>query len=244
MPTSSSLFFLLLLLYSLSLTNGAQLILVNNCNESVWPGILGGSGHPTPRNGGFHMRSGQEMVMDVPEKWSGRIWGRQGCSFDSNGNGSCETGDCSGLLHCRGLGGVPPATVVEMTLGSSTSPLHFYDVSLVDGFNLPVSMGPVGGGIGCGVASCEVDLNICCPSALEERRGGKVVGCKSACLAMQSAKYCCTGSYGNRDTCKPTLFAHLFKAICPKAYSYAFDDVSSLNKCRASRYVITFCPPT
>ncbi|BBH06166.1 Pathogenesis-related thaumatin superfamily protein [Prunus dulcis] len=165
--------------------NGAQLILVNNCNESIWPGILGTAGLATPQSGG--------------------------------------------------KGGVPPATVVEMTLGSSTSPLHFYDVSLVDGFNLPVSMKPVGGGIGCGVASCEVDLNVCCPSALEVRRGGRVVGCKSACLAMQSAKYCCTGSYANPNTCKPTLFAHLFKAICPKAYSYAFDDSSSLNKCRASR---------
>lgn len=131
-----------------------------------------------------------------------------------------------------------------MTLGTSFSPLHFYDVSLVDGFNLPVSMKPVGGGIGCGMAACEVDLNLCCPSALEVKRGGKVVGCKSACLAMQSAKYCCTGEYANPKTCKPTLFAHLFKAICPKAYSYAFDDSTSLNKCRASRYVITFCPPT
>lgn len=42
---------------------------------------------------------------------------------------------------------MPPATVVEMTLGLSSSALHFYDVSLVDGFNLPVSMKPVGGGV-------------------------------------------------------------------------------------------------
>ncbi|KAL0344522.1 UNVERIFIED_CONTAM: Thaumatin-like protein [Sesamum radiatum] len=229
----------------LTSTNGIghQLILVNNCKENIWPGILGSAGQQTPKDGGFLLSSGQEVVIDVPEKWSGRIWGRQYCNFDSNGKGSCVTGDCSGQLHCQGMGGVPPATVVEMTLGSSTSPLHFYDVSLVDGFNLPVSMKPVGGGIGCGVASCEVDLNICCPSALEVRVGGRVVGCKSACLAMQSAKYCCTGEYSNPKTCKPTLFAHLFKAICPKAYSYAFDDSSSLNKCRASRYLITFCPP-
>ncbi|XP_031103343.1 thaumatin-like protein [Ipomoea triloba] len=225
-------------------TNGNQIIVVNNCNESIWPGILGGAGQPTPKDGGFHLSSGEEVVLDVPEKWSGRIWARQNCCFDENGKGSCDTGDCEGQLHCKGRGGVPPATVVEMTLGTSSSPLHFYDVSLVDGFNLPVSMKPVGGGIGCGVASCEVDLNICCPSALEVRVGGKVVGCKSACLAMQSAKYCCTGQYSNPKTCKPTLFANLFKAICPKAYSYAFDDSSSLNKCRASRYVIIFCPPT
>ncbi|CAA7058177.1 unnamed protein product [Microthlaspi erraticum] len=95
-------------------------------------------------------------------------------------------------------------------------------VSLVDKFNLPVSMRPVG----CGVAACEVDLNVCCPSALEVMRDGKVVGCKSACLAMQPEKECCTGEYAN-----------------PKAYSYASDGSSSLKKCRASRYVITFCPP-
>ncbi|KAE8687010.1 Thaumatin-like protein [Hibiscus syriacus] len=242
---ASSIFFLLflyLLAFS-SIADGEQVILVNNCRESIWPGILGGAGRSSPKNGGFHLGSGEEVVLDVPQKWSGRIWGRQGCHFDSNGKGSCDTGDCSGRLQCQGTGGVPPATVIEMTLGSSSSPLHFYDVSLVDGFNLPVSMKPVGGGIGCGVASCEVDLNVCCPSALEVKKGATVIGCKSACLAMQSAKYCCTGEYANPKTCKPTLFAHLFKAICPKAYSYAFDDTSSLNKCRASRYVITFCPP-
>ncbi|CAN0906821.1 Thaumatin-like protein [Linum grandiflorum] len=243
LPTSASLSFLFCLLISILNTSGEQLILVNNCNESVWPGILGSADQATPMNGGLHLSSGEEIVMDVPQKWSGRIWGRQGCTFDQNGKGSCNTGDCAGMLHCQGLGGAPPATVVEMTLGSSSSPLHFYDVSLVDGFNLPVSMSPVGGGVGCGIASCEVDVNICCPSALELRKDGRVVGCKSACLAMQSPKYCCTGEYANPKACKPTLFANLFKAICPKAYSYAFDDSSSLNKCRASRYVITFCPP-
>ncbi|KAI4318978.1 hypothetical protein MLD38_032630 [Melastoma candidum] len=245
--SASSAHFLLLfticLCIPILLINGEQLILVNNCQESIWPGILGNAGKDTPRNGGFHLGSGEEAVIDLPDKWSGRIWGRQGCCFDGDGKGSCETGDCAGLLHCHGTGGVPPATVVEMTLGSPNSPLHFYDVSLVDGFNVPVSMRPVGGGIGCGTAACEADLNVCCPSALEVKKGGKVVGCKSACLAMQSAKYCCTGEYANPKTCKPTIFAHLFKAICPKAYSYAFDDTSSLNKCRAARYVITFCPP-
>ncbi|KAL6519437.1 hypothetical protein OROGR_018757 [Orobanche gracilis] len=221
---------------------GHQLIIVNNCNETIWPGIQPGAGHQTPKDGGFQLNKGQEIVFDVPEKWSGRMWGRQACLFDTAGKGHCAAGDCAVRLHCDGFGGDPPATVVEMTLGTSSSPLHFYDVSLVDGFNLPVSMKPVGGGTGCGVASCEVDLNVCCPSALEVRVGERVVGCKSACLAMQSDKYCCRGEYSNPKTCKPTVFSRLFKAICPKAYSYAFDDSSSLNKCRASRYLITFCP--
>ncbi|XP_030529021.1 thaumatin-like protein [Rhodamnia argentea] len=249
MPSSS--FYMLLLLSWLTLSCTVtlsdvahQLILVNNCNHTIWPATLGGAGHATPRDGGFRLDSGGESVVDLPELWSGRIWARQGCAFDEHGKGACSTGGCGGgVLRCRGTSGEPPATVVEMTLGTTLSPLHFYDVSLVDGFNLPVSARPVGGSGGCGVAACEADLNVLCPGTLEVRREGRVVACKSACLAMGSAKYCCTGRFGSPTKCKPTLFANLFKAMCPKAYSYAFDDAKSLNKCRASRYVITFCPP-
>lgn len=216
---------------------------MNNCNASVWPGIQGGAGNTAPKDGGFHLGVGEETVFDVPFGWSGRIWGRQGCCFDEQGRGSCETGGCGGKLRCGGTGGAPPATLVEMTFGTPQSPLHYYDVSLVDGFNLPVTMVPIGGGAGCGVAGCEVNLNVCCPSKFEVLAGGKVVGCKSACLALQTDKYCCTGEYRSPGSCKPTLFSHLFKSICPRAYSFAFDDPTSLNRCRASHYLITFCPP-
>lgn len=39
-------------------------------------------------------------------------------------------------------------------------------MSLVDGFIVPVTMTPIGGGVGCGVAACAANLNRCCPSAL------------------------------------------------------------------------------
>lgn len=117
---------------------------------------MGSAGQPTPEYGGFQLAAAEEVVFDVPAGWSGRIWGRQGCCFDEHGKGACETGDCGNGLRCGGAGGKPPATVVEMTFGTARSPLHYYDVSLVDGFNLPVAMSPVGGGIGCGVAGCEV----------------------------------------------------------------------------------------
>lgn len=246
MPASSSTrqLFLLCLLIPIAFSDGIQLILVNNCNYSVWPGVLGSAGHPSLENGGFHLAVGEEVVFEVPNGWSGRIWGRQGCGFDGLGRGRCETGDCGGVLQCKGAGGAPPATVVELTFGTDRSPLHYYDVSLVDGFNLPVTVAPVGGGVGCGVAGCEVDLNACCPSKFEVKgQGGRAVGCKSACLALGADKYCCRGNYASPASCKPTLFSHLFKAICPRAYSFAYDDASSLNMCRASRYLITFCPP-
>ncbi|KAI4299547.1 hypothetical protein L6164_032994 [Bauhinia variegata] len=244
MPTFSLLFIFLCILISISFIDGTELIMVNNCKESIWPGILGSAGHPSPKDGGFLLSSGEEVVLEVPEGWSGRIWGRQGCCFEEQtGKGSCQTGDCAGLLQCRGIGGNPPATLIEMTLGTSQSELHFYDVSLVDGFNLPVSMKPVEGGVGCGVAACEADLNVCCPYALAVQSQGKVVGCKSACLAAKTDRYCCTGEFADPKSCKPSVFAHLFKAICPQAYSFAFDDSSGLKTCKAARYVITFCPP-
>jgi Thaumatin family len=75
----------------------------------------------------------------APSGWSGRFWGRSGCSFDSSGRGSCSTGDCgSGEIECKGAGAAPPATLIEFTLDGSDNK-DFYDVSLVDGYNLPVS---------------------------------------------------------------------------------------------------------
>lgn len=246
MTTDDIVFGVFFLIYIYIVTDGSQLILVNNCKESVWPGILGSGGQPSPKQGGFQLCSGEQTVLEVPEGWSGRIWGRQGCYFDpKTGKGTCQTGDCGGLLNCNGIGGTPPATLIEMTLGTTQSPLHFYDVSLVDGFNLPVSMKPVGGGGGggCGVASCESNLNACCPSSLVLEKEGKVVGCKSACLASKSDKYCCTGEFASPTSCKPSVFARVFKTVCPRAYSYAYDDSAALKTCKASRYVITFCPP-
>ncbi|XP_078445228.1 pathogenesis-related thaumatin superfamily protein [Wolffia australiana] len=220
-----------------------QLVIVNNCNGTVWPAILGGAGHHSPEGGGFRLATGEEALFPVPSQWSGRIWGRRGCWFDENGTGSCETGDCEGRLRCGGAAGSPPATVVEMTFGTATSTLHYYDVSLVDGFNVPVEMVPVGGGVGCRTAACEVDLNVCCPSRFEVRVGGKVVGCRSACQALKTDKYCCTGEFASPESCRPTIFSALFKSLCPRALSFAFDDSSTLRTCRASRYLITFCPP-
>ncbi|XP_054788214.1 thaumatin-like protein [Prosopis cineraria] len=235
---------LALLTLTLTLTRATQLILLNNCRHDIWPALLGTAGHPTPRDGGFLLSSGQETLLQLPPSWSGRIWARNGCSFHpTTAKGFCQTGDCAGLLHCRGLGGLPPATLVQISLATSHSPLHFYDVSLVDGFNLPVAIKPVGATLRCGVASCQADLNLCCPPALAVRRRGKIVACKSPCLAAKSDRYCCTGDYASPGKCKPTVFARLFKLICPQAYAYAYDDSTALKTCNATHYVITFCPP-
>lgn len=56
----------------------------------------------------------------------------------------CGTADCgSGQVACNGAGAVPPATLAEFTLVPDGQDV--YDISNVDGFNLPVSITPDGG---------------------------------------------------------------------------------------------------
>lgn len=63
---------------------------------------------------------------------------------------------------------------------------------------------------GCHVADCPVDLNPNCPAALAGPKdsSGKVVGCKSACVAglgdPANSPNCCTGSHNTAKTCPPS----------------------------------------
>eukprot|EP00250_Pteridium_aquilinum_P006932 c16753_g1_i1 orf=723-1721(-) len=219
-------------------------VIGNNCGYTVWPGILSNAGVPLLANGGFTLQPGQSSTLDAPSGWSGRLWGRTGCNFTSDGVGTCSSGDCGGKLECEGIGGTPPTTLVEFTLkGTAGATEDFYDVSLVDGYNVPVTVTPTNNGSGaCGIAGCSADINTNCPSSLQVVDDGEVVSCKSACLAFQSAQYCCDGAYASPTTCTPTTYSEFFKSACPNAYSYAYDDPTSIFTCSSSQYLITFCP--
>ncbi|THU69229.1 hypothetical protein C4D60_Mb08t12210 [Musa balbisiana] len=99
-------------------------------------------------------------------KWGGRLWARQRCSTDSSGRFSCLSGDCgTGQVACNGAGGAPPTTLVEFTLQGDGGK-DFYDVSCVDGFNVPVSVVPSGGS-NCDSTSCRTNINARCPAELQ-----------------------------------------------------------------------------
>lgn len=51
--------------------------------------------------------------------------------------------------------------------------------------------------------------------------------CNSACAATGKDKDCCVGKYHDPDVCKPSDYSTAVKAMCPDAYSYAFDDQKS-----------------
>ena len=134
--------------------------LYNKCTHPVWPGIQPGAGKPILARGGFKLQPNKAYSLHLPALWSGRLWGRQGCTFDASSRGLCATSDCGGSLFYNGLGGTPPAILAEITLGNEQD---FYDVSLVVGYNLAISITLIKGSGKCSYIGCVSDLNMMCP---------------------------------------------------------------------------------
>lgn len=227
-----------MLCYFIPGVTGATFTFYNKCDYTVWPGILANAGSPSLDSTGFELPTDSSRTFQAPTGWSGRFWGRTGCNFDGSSSASCSTGDCgSGQVECKGAGAAPPATLAEFTLG--TGGQDFYDVSLVDGYNVPMIVEASGGSGMCASTGCVTDLNLQCPAELRVSDGG---GCKSACEAFGSPQYCCSGAYNSPALCKPSVYSEMFKSACPRSYSYAYDDPTSTFTCAGADYTLTFCP--
>ncbi|KAL8512551.1 hypothetical protein ACS0TY_018872 [Phlomoides rotata] len=179
----------------------ATFTFVNQCGYTVWLGILSGTGTAKLSTTGFPLNSGDSFPVSIPASWSGRMWGRSLCSQDSTiGKFTRLTGDSgSGTVECAGGGAAPPVTLAEFTLNGAGG-LNFYDVSLVDGYNLPMVIAPQGGGGNCTIIRCVAVLNTACPSELKvvsaiTTGAGEegCVACRSACVAFGDPNYCCSG---------------------------------------------------
>ncbi|KAF8672827.1 hypothetical protein HU200_049158 [Digitaria exilis] len=235
--------------------SAATFTITNSCDYTVWPGILSNAGAPPPSTTGFELPPGETLAVTVASAWSGRIWARTLCATDpTSGAFACATADCgSGSVECSGHGAAPPATLAEFTLAGGTGGDDFYDVSLVDGFNVPMLVAPQSPAAtsngSCQATGCPADVNSVCPPELRVAAiaGGEgAVACRSACEAFAEAEYCCSGAYGSPATCAPTAYSRFFKGACPAAYSYAYDDATSTFTCAAAGggYEVVFCPAT
>ncbi|KAF0924435.1 hypothetical protein E2562_010097 [Oryza meyeriana var. granulata] len=244
MATARLLLPVTLLLTSLSRAWCTTFTLTNSCAYTVWPGLLSSAGSPPLATTGFALAPGESRAVDAPAAWSGRIWGRTLCGADAaSGRFACATGDCgSGTVECGGGGAAPPTTLAEFTLNGAGGN-DFYDVSLVDGSNLPMVVGPQGGA--GGATGCLVDLNGPCPAELKVAGAeGAGIACKSACEAFGRPEDCCSGAFSSPATCQPSAYSQFFKNACPRAYSYAYDDATSTFTCTSGSvsYLVIFCP--
>ncbi|KAL1876403.1 hypothetical protein VTK73DRAFT_9342 [Phialemonium thermophilum] len=304
----------------------------NHCPETIWPGIHTQAG-VGPGTGGFELLPGTNKTVHVGTSWQGRVWGRTNCTFNANGTGpgdalvangmgaSCMTGDCFGKLDCT-VAGAAPATLAEFNMkGGSSGTQTFYDISLVDGYNLPIGIvyipssnmsdvppnltnptciatadflsAPAKSGPSFYASSIHssssspAPTNQTYPTPWEFHQDNGHVGhwcpwplqlhpppkpgdgvfpypddhiarpvfdpCLSACAATGAASDCCTGRYGSSSSCASkagkSLYSRRAKAVCPDAYSYAFDDATSTFAVPAvyggrggAAWEVVFCP--
>jgi hypothetical protein len=209
---------------------------VNKVHQTIWVAAAPDPNHPLAKTG-WVLQPGHRVTITVPNHWNGRFWGRTGCVF-RNGRGHCQTGDCGGLFQCTGYGSIP-ATLAEYNLDAWDN-LDFYDVSMVDGSNLPMYIYPTSGKApnrvgpeGCIKAGCTHLVN--CPAALKIFAGKKYVACESPCAKLGGDQYCCRGKWAPRAMCQPSKwpvdYARVFKRAEPYAYSYVDDDATSVYVC-------------
>ncbi|PON86454.1 Thaumatin [Trema orientale] len=140
-----------------------------------------------------------------------------------------DTGDCGGLLECRGYG-QPPNTLAEYSLNQYKN-LDFFDISLVDGFNVRMDFSPTSPQCKRG-PKCVANINGECPAKLKAPGG-----CNNPCTVFKTDQYCC-----NSGSCGPTDYSRFFKTRCPDAYSYPKDDQTSTFTCPGgTNSEVVFC---
>ncbi|KAJ6475479.1 thaumatin [Mycena sanguinolenta] len=124
--------------------------------------------------------------------------------------------------------GVPPSTLAEFNFNGGGN--DWYDVSLVDGFNLPMR---IDNNVGCEAPSCPVDLGPNCACMVTRTMIEPNFGVQAPPLCKA------------RST--PPTSPSAARDNCPDAYAYAYDESSgtALWSCTSSlnaAYTITFCP--
>ncbi|KAL6622380.1 hypothetical protein ACP70R_032259 [Stipagrostis hirtigluma subsp. patula] len=110
-PAAASVFLLLVGAFAAG-ASAATFTVTNNCGFTVWPAAI-------PVGGGAQLDPGQSWSFDAPPA-------------------PPPTGDCGGALSCS-LSGQPPTTLAEYTIGGVGGAQDFYDLSVIDGYN--VAMG-------------------------------------------------------------------------------------------------------
>ncbi|CAO3589227.1 unnamed protein product [Absidia cylindrospora] len=209
-------------------SSNSHVVVKNSCS---YPIVAGTSENGNEYGNSLSISAGASHTFDYNAPWEGRIWARKSCEG--------KTCNFSGLWA--------PTSLAEFHFASGDAE-DFYDISFVDGWNLPLSIAPNTKSDNdykvakhCGTP--KVSQLPPCPSGFETKdKNGNVDGCKSACSHFQTDEYCCTGANNSADTCKGSSYAAKVKAAAPDAYSYAFDDETSVYTCKPDGYTVTFCP--
>jgi len=205
---------------------------VNNCAFPVWPAIVGSTDLPPPQL--RKLRAGESYSWKADPFWSGSVWGRTGCVFNSQGLGSCDSGDCGGNLQCEDderTADIMAITKAEFELLGGIAKPDTYSVTLEKGYNLPMSVVPsyaannISISRPCESMACTADANAVCPKKLQEKKKGSVVTV-------------CKGHYDGYLPRSPA-FSKAFQKACPRAFPYRSGTICPPS---TASYTLTFCP--
>lgn len=134
--------------------------------------------------------------------------------------------------QCVAPGGNPAAAndknLADLAEFNLASPTDFYDVSNVNAYTIGLKIQPVASS--CGAPSCSIpDIRSFC-------------GSNNQLLSLPSGALSCINTDGTAGR-GPSDGTRLFKAACPSAYSYNYDDATSTFTCpHGTNYNVIFCP--
>jgi hypothetical protein len=165
--------------------------------------------------------------------------------FRIEGSTGCVGNTCDPIPH----------TLVEMNLGN----LDWYDLSHVDGANLPIGFYLVKGSFtppttpqnecNCLDRECRIDIKntTCIERNKLKDKNGKVFACAAECRVDPAGHpdhdvACCVNGASVPDKCLPSEPAiqrdyEMFRFPCPQAYSYPYDEMHEVDK----NYVLCTC---
>ncbi|ORX39164.1 thaumatin family-domain-containing protein [Kockovaella imperatae] len=265
MLTTLVLALLILPALQTQVSGGRTIHVVNSCGSNVYPAYAGKGDQVTLSSGGvappaWELAAGGTTDLIVPDNWeSGRIWLRSG---ECNGNvEKCKIGACvGGGNNCDGKAyGSLGATIAEFGMGGAEYG-DFYDVSMVEGFTVSMSITPSTSS--CTVASCGAETDIlrqCDPRLVWPKGSDQIWGCAAACSAgifylgqgvttfdWQDCPSCCNGAYLYNCPASNFPFYDVYKPMCKMGYVFAKDDVvpnqtAVLNCPSGASYTLELC---
>lgn len=245
-----------------------SLTVANECTAPIWLVLQPNRGGSSLAAEPVRLAPATKQAFGIADRgWAGRLWAKTGC--DAAGR-NCQAGEA--VEPCPANGCQPPAdTKVEIFFPDNSGPDRaFYDVSLVDGYSLPVAVVPNGAATGrCQPIRCEPSLADCPAEEiaglgdLRVRSGDITVQCLSPSKRwnwptplglgrpeqepLGLAVCCPTPPVSARD-CREgvisrTHFLHTVRRGCPGAYAFAYDDDVGLHNCQAhTSFTVRFCP--
>jgi len=250
----------------LATSEAVELTVTNNCDQTLWMATTPNYQIDPLPDGVVTLVPAQTYTYAIPEQgWAGRFWPKVGC--DETGY-NCEFGDSSPPCGpCQ-----PPAdTKVEFNFAPQPATTEsWYDISLVDGYSLPMRITPRGiSQNNCIETTCQLSLDRCPKD--ENNVGdlgiygtdGKILACLSPCKKWNypppyglgndeqvspGVDYCCPTPPIYPEECSSgpvieTQYVQLIHETCPTAYSYAYDDFAGLHNCPGeTSFDVVMCP--